>query len=379
MSENEQFQLEGETYMHFINAIKSPATRKGYENSLRRYLNHLKLKEVDDLLLHSNPRYIESQIIDYIMALRNSGISYATIQFLVTPIFTFYQLNDIILNRKKVSRYLGEYKRVVRDQAYTTEQIQTALQHADQRMRMIILILSSTGCRVGSLPTLTLGNLKKIPIGLYRITFYENTNNEYYTFTTREAAMTGIEPYLQYRQRCGEKITFNENTQKWEPADIPLVRPQFDVNDMLQVRDNKQPMKLNSLRKALENHLLRCGLRQREHPTAPNSTKRVRKTISLSTGFRKHVISTFIEAELNHEIRELLVDHSTMLDQHYFRPTEDQVLAEYMKAEPLLTIDPSMRLRQEVETLKVERNAIEFLTEEVNGLKKVLKQFTLPD
>ena len=145
--------------MHFINAIKSPATRKGYENSLRRYLNHLKLKEVDDLLLHSNPRYIESQIIDYIMALRNSGISYATIQFLVTPIFTFYQLNDIILNRKKVSRYSGEYKRVVRDQAYTTEQIQTALQHADQRMRMIILILSSTGCRVGSLPALTLGNL----------------------------------------------------------------------------------------------------------------------------------------------------------------------------------------------------------------------------
>ena len=191
--------------------------------------------------------------------------------------------------------------------------------------------------------------------------------------------MTGIDPYLQYRQRCGEKITFNENTQKWEPADIPLVRPQFDVNDILQVRDNKQPMKLNSLRKALENHLLRCGLRQREHPTAPNSTKRVRKTISLSTGFRKHVISTFIEAELNHEIRELLVDHSTMLDQHYFRPTEDQVLAEYMKAEPLFTIDPSMRLRQEVETLKVERNAIEFLTEEVNGLKKVLKQFTLPD
>ena len=376
MSENEQFQLEGETYMHFINAIKSPATRKGYENSLRRYLNHLKIKEVDDLLLHSNPRYIESQIIDYIMALRNSGISYATIQFLVTPIFTFYQLNDIILNRKKVSRYLGEYKRVVRDQAYSTQQIQTALQHADQRMRMIILILSSTGCRVGSLPGLTLGNLTMLPqnkYGLYRIVFYEGTNNEYYTFTTREAAMTGIDPYLQYRQRCGEKITFNENIQKWEPAVIPLVRPQFDVSDILQVRDNKQPMKLNSLRKALENHLLRCGLRQREHPTAPNSTKRVRKTISLSTGFRKHVISTFIEAELNHEIRELLVDHSTMLDQHYFRPTEDQVLAEYMKAEPSLTIDPSMRLRKEVETLKVEKQSWESLREEVNGLKELLK------
>ena len=115
---------------------------------------------MDGLLLHvSNPRYIESQIIDYIMALEASGISYATIQYLVAPIFTFYQLNDVVLNRKKVSRYLGEYKRVVRDEAYTTEHIQTALQNADARMRMIILLLSSTGARIGSLPGLTLGNL----------------------------------------------------------------------------------------------------------------------------------------------------------------------------------------------------------------------------
>ena len=129
MSKNEQLQLQGKTYMQFINAIKSPATQEGYRNSLRRYLAYLKLKEVDGLLLHApDPKYIESQIIDYIMSLRNSGISYATIQFLVAPIFTFYQLNDIVLNKKKIARYYGEYKRVVRDQAYSTEQIQTVLQ-----------------------------------------------------------------------------------------------------------------------------------------------------------------------------------------------------------------------------------------------------------
>ena len=131
-----QSQLQGESYKHFINAIRSPATRKGYEASLRRYLIHLKLKDVDGLLLHiSNPRTIESQIIDYIMSLRDNGLSHNTIKFLIVPIFTFYQLNDIILNRKKVARYFGEYKRVVRDQAYSTEQIQTALQNTDHRMR----------------------------------------------------------------------------------------------------------------------------------------------------------------------------------------------------------------------------------------------------
>jgi hypothetical protein len=99
--------------MNFINAIKSPATQAAYNISLRRYINHIKQKEPDDLLTHaSNPRYIESQIIEYVMSLRDDGISYNTIQFLVAPIFTFYQLNDVVLNRKKVSRYLGEYKRV---------------------------------------------------------------------------------------------------------------------------------------------------------------------------------------------------------------------------------------------------------------------------
>ncbi|HET6717782.1 MAG TPA: hypothetical protein VFG90_11675, partial [Nitrososphaeraceae archaeon] len=222
---SQMLSLEGTTYQNFINAIKSPATRTAYNVSIRRYLNHIKQKSMDDLLTHSNtnPRYIESQIIDYIMSLRNSGVSYATIQFLVAPIFTFYQLNDIILNRKKVSRYLGEYKRVVKDGAYTTEQIQQMLQTADIRMRLIILLLSSTGARVGSLSGLVLGNLTKLQNhALYRIVFYEATNNEYYTFTTAECAAS-IDNYLLYRQRCGEKLSFNENTNRWQPDNAPLL------------------------------------------------------------------------------------------------------------------------------------------------------------
>jgi hypothetical protein len=89
-------------------------------------------------------------------------------------------------------------------------------------------------------------------------------------------------------------------------------------------------MKRNALTMALSSHLVKSGLRQVEHPTAtePNASKRVRKTISLSTGFRKHVISTFIEAGLSHEIRELIVDHSTQLDQHYFRPSQEEEFVE---------------------------------------------------
>jgi hypothetical protein len=105
-------------------------------------------------------------------------------------------------------------------------------------------------------------------------------------------------------------------------------------------------MTIHAFRYILASHLVKSGLREVEHPVATasrpfdsnkNSAKRIRKPISLANGFRKHVISTFIEAGLNHEMRELIVDHNTQLDQHYFRPSEDQVLREYLKAEQLLT------------------------------------------
>jgi hypothetical protein len=260
------------------------------------------------------------------------------------------------LNRKKVSRYLGEYKRVAKDGAYTTEQVQTMLKNADPRLSMIIHILNSTGCRIGALPGLTLGNLtKRSDYGLYKIVFYWGTNNEYYTFTTRECAQTGVDNYLLYRKRTGENISFNEKTQQWEPLDAPLIRQQFDINDLWQVKHPK-PMKLNAIKDALAVHLVRCGLRIKEHPTEPQSIKRVRKSVSLSKGFRKRAVSIFIEAGLNHEIRELVCDHATQLDQNYFRPTEDQVLREYLKAEPYLTISDEARKDKQIETLREEHS-----------------------
>jgi integrase len=248
------------SYLNFINAIRSPATQVGYRNSLRRYMKRLKIANTDDLLIHqSDPKKIQSQIIDYIMSLRNDGISYSTIKFLVAPVFTFYQLNDVLINRKRVMRYLGEYRKVVKDKAYTTEQIQQALQNADQRMRCIILLLTSTGCRIGALPSLKLGAFTKIPqYNLYKIIFYEGTNNEYYTFTTKECAITGIDNYLNYRQRCGEKLSFNQETNRWEPEDAPLIRLQFDVTDVLQAR-NPKPITLQGLRIALDLHLVKSG------------------------------------------------------------------------------------------------------------------------
>lgn len=375
MQSASQAVLQGKGYDSFINAIKSPKTKIAYAQSLRRYLNHRKLTEVDNLLLDQNPRIIESQIVDYIMTLRTEGIAYATICFLVAPILTFYQLNDVVLNRRKVSRYFGEYKKVVKDRAYTPEESYKALQTADLRMKVIILLMCSGGQRIGSLADLTLGNLTFIDTyGIYRVVVYEGTNNEYYTFTTRETA-GAIYEYLSYRQRSGERINFNEETKKWEPEDVPLIREQFDATDIIHVRRPKV-IGTNAIRRVLVDQLVRCGLRTVEHSVAvagsgSGSMRRCRKPVALGNGFRKFAISAFSRAKINHDIRQMLVDHKGgYLEESYLRLTEEEVLEEYMKAEPFLTIDPTVRLSNENKYLKIRADKLESVMSDIQEIRQ---------
>jgi integrase len=352
--------LQGKGYDSFINAIKSPKTKIAYAQSLRRYLNHRKLTEVDNLLLEQNPRLIESQIVDYVMTLRSEGIAFATIQFLVAPIITFYSLNDVVLNKRKISRYFGEYKKRVRDRAYTSEEIWKALQIADQRMKVIILMLTTTGQRIGSLGDITLGNLtRNEEFGIYQVTVYEGTNNEYHSYTTRECA-AAIDDYLAYRQRSGERVS----------ASAPLIREQFDSTDVLQAR-RPQHMNTNAIRRSLGYHLVKCGIRSVEHPQEPNSTKRVRKDVALGNAFHKYAISCFVRAKVNHEVRQMLVDHKGgYLDESYLRLSEEEILSEYMKAEPYLTLDPNVRLSNENKTLRIEVSKVDGVLAEIAEMRK---------
>ena len=73
-------------------------------------------------------------------------------------------MNDVVLNWQKISCYLGEKKRVVNDdeQCYSTQQIQQILSQCDEGTRVMILLLASTGIRVGAIPSLKIKNLTKI-------------------------------------------------------------------------------------------------------------------------------------------------------------------------------------------------------------------------
>jgi hypothetical protein len=78
-------------------------------------MNYLGINNPDDLLIHhENPKFIQSQIIDYLILLKNPphSLRYATRSQYLAAIMTFYDLNEVDLNKNKIYRYLGEEERL---------------------------------------------------------------------------------------------------------------------------------------------------------------------------------------------------------------------------------------------------------------------------
>jgi site-specific recombinase XerD len=231
----EETLLQGNAYENFINAIKTQATHELYIFALRKFMSYLQVQHVNDLL-GSDPKLIEARIISWMVHLKKSGLSYITINRYLAGVMFFYIMNDVLLNKYKIKKYLPPHQKQNEDRGYTREEIAQLLQFSDERSRALILLLASTGMRIGAVPDLKIKHLRKIPQhGIYRIIVYAGwTDDEYICFTTPEATKA-IDTYLEYRRRYGEKLELD--------ADAPLFREQFDNTDLFAIRHPKQASK----------------------------------------------------------------------------------------------------------------------------------------
>ena len=333
-------------YLNFINAIKSPATKKKYSYLLFEYLKYLQLNNTgSDLLLEDllskNVRTIENDIIKYIIDLKEKkGLSYSSLNNKLAAIYLFYTMNDVIINRKKLGKYLGEHIKTIKDRGYTIEEIKKIVDACSLKHKIVVTMMCSSGCRIGAIPLLTLNSLSKYHSNekLYQITFYENTKEEYYSFVSVECSNYILE-YLRFRERCGERLS-NKS---------PLIRDDFIVDDLLHI-ENPKFLSLDTYHKYLKYILVKVGIRTIT-PSTPSS-KRKRKEISQNHGFRKFAMTTMANKRINPEIREMLLNHAIGLGNSYYRPTVEEMLNEYLKVVDNLTINDENRLSKQVEELK---------------------------
>ena len=141
-----------QAYQNFIESLKSKATRSVYKYCIEQYLKYKNYEDISQLFSKVDSKWIESDIIAYILYLKKvKKVSYATLTLYSHVVIEFYLINDIQINKKKISRYYGEHIRVVKDRGYTTEEIQKILEFCDERTENARVLMSSSGMRIGKL------------------------------------------------------------------------------------------------------------------------------------------------------------------------------------------------------------------------------------
>jgi integrase len=359
-----QTQKHAQAYRYFLDSLTTEATRKTYTFNLNQYCKHIKVEGGDcTRLLDTSPSLAEAQIIDYIVDLKNKGRSYSRINSCVCAIVHFYFMNDITLNRKKIARFMGEGKKVVRSEAYTREQIAKMLPVSDERTKATILLLCSTGIRIGAVPWLKVKHFKPLENGVSMITIYDG---EYFTFCTPEATKA-IHEYMQYRERCGEKLG----------PESPTIREQFDREDSLKARYPKA-MKLHNLWSLVNETITKAGVRERERMTEGMPTGQHRKQIPMAHGFRRFFNTALMNADVHPSFKKLLMGHSVQLDEVYYDKGSDKsrakLLEEYSKAIDALTINEENRLRKKVEELTPKSDEMQAMRNELAATKEQIDQ-----
>jgi integrase len=305
-------------------------------------MNFLGLHSIDELLKID----MQKEIINYVVSLRQNKLSHNTIHFLLASIYHFCEMSDIVINKKRIRKYKGERLRVVKDRAYTHDEISKLLNLSNIRLKVVVLLMASSGTRVGAINNLKIKHLHKIADDIYKITIYENSADEYFSFCSSECSKA-IETYLEYRKRNGEILT---------PESYLIVK-QFNINDLKQVKNSNKPISLPTLRGLIDSTAIRAGLRSVNR----NKVRRERKEVALTHAFRKFFTGQLVNSKVNPEIREMLLGHSIGLASSYYKPTDEEMLNEYLKAVDSLTIDPSNRLKREVKFLQSRQDEIEMM------------------
>ena len=70
----------------------------------------------------------------------------------------------------------------------------------------------------------------------------------------------------------------------------------------------------------------------------------------------------------------MLLGHKIGLASCYYRPTEEEVYEEYVKAIDNLTNDPANRLQRKIETLTIEKSRLDRIEEKMLKMEKMYRK-----
>jgi hypothetical protein len=299
-----------------------------------------------------NPQWAQEKIIDFIdfhkKRVQRKEIAAGTLTNFFIAIKLFCEINDITtINWKRLSRALPRVKSYSsNDRAPTLEEIRKLVEYPDRRIKPIVYAMASGGFRLGAwdylrwkhvTPIMITNEEKNGEVLAAKVLIYAGEPEEYYTFITPEA-YHALKDWMDFRALHGEKITGESWVMRntWRTADIK--RWQRSGNCGLAT----YPKKLQSIaiKKILSRALFEQGIRD---APLPEGVKRYEW--KGAHGYRKFYKSR-AEQVMKPINVELTMGHALGVSDSYYKPTEKEVLEDYLKAVDLLTINDNKLILQ---------------------------------
>lgn len=308
---------------------RSESSVHTYLAAVKQFAAFMRRESLDDLA-----RDIESGKVDLVRNLNswldkldqdNRSPQTQNVYFAAVKKFVQVVLPDLEFKWKRVD--LPTVYRVEEDRIPTKEELRTLMYHGGLKDEMIITFAASSGVRENTLVSLTFGDVDLETyedIGVVKVKPLATKGRVQYVTCITPEAKKFLQQYFRYRERHGERIDSNS----------------FIIGN--------PPMSAMGLRQRWERLLKKSGKDERS---------RIFHMLRMHT-LRKFFRTSMELAGVSKSFTEKMMGHKGYLDQAYFKPAVEQIVNEYRKAIPNLTVMEEvkyeqLRKRQALDTLKL--------------------------
>jgi len=336
----------------YLFALKSPLTREKYQKRIEKFFDFIGMKgeTIEEKSFYfvklteiEGNQWVFNSVLKFMMyqleRVNKKEIVGSTVQNYLKSIKLFCEMADINIQWKKITRGLPKGKSYADDRIPTDEEVQRLLEYPDRRIKTIVYTMTSSGIRLCAWDYLRWGNIKPIEkegIGVVaaKMIVYEGEDEEYFTFISQEAFLA-LNDWIQYRQKSGEII--DENS--W------LMRDLWDTGALKEGKGFvTKPKRLASsgIKRLIERAIWAQGLRKK----LENGKKR--HPYATIHSFRKWFKTRCEIAGMKPINIEKLLSHSIGISNSYYRPTENELLEDYLKCIDLISLDKENKLQKQL-------------------------------
>src|SRR6478672_6085329 len=337
------------------------------EYKSKSFINRIQFEDENN----NNKQWIFNNLIKFMQfhldKVNRKEITGATVRNYVKSIKLFCEMADIPISWKKITRGLPRGKNYADDRIPTIEEIRKLLEYPDRRIKAIIYTMASSGIRLGAWDYLRLGDIRPIErdgeIVAAKIIVYAEEDEEYFSYISKEA-LDSLQSWLRYREESGEIL----DDDSW------LMRDLWDTRVAEGRGFVTKPKKLESsgIKRLIERAIWAQGLRKK----LQNGKKR--HPFSAIHSYRKWFKTRCEIGGMKAINVEKLLSHSIGISNSYYRPTEIELLEDYLKVSDLLQIDKQAQLQKELnqyqqknqEDTLVIKGKLQERDEEIKSLKQ---------